>query len=131
MLLKTCNFYPIFTSFHSGWCVLYFKQIQTSLQFSETSILLHKRLYIPPSFRKCSPSDESLDVFWNIHFLPLFHYFQKWGLLILQVNADFLINQLTKYFHTGHLTPLFYFQKEIALSMVDAFKNIHFSLHFY
>ena len=31
--------------------------------------------------------------------------------LIFQVNADFLINQVTKYFYTRHFTSLVYFKK--------------------
>ena len=46
--------------------------------------------------------------------------------VIFQVNADFLINQLTKYFYTRHLTLLLYFTKELALSIAESFKNIHF-----
>ena len=34
--------------------------------------------------------------------------------VIFKVNEDFLINQLTKYFYTRHLTPLLY-SKKIAL----------------
>ena len=46
--------------------------------------------------------------------------------VIFQVNADFLINQLTKHFYTRHLTLLLYFTKELALSIAESFKNIHF-----
>ena len=45
-------------------------------------------------------------VFQNIHFLPLFHYFQKWvRFVIFQVNADCLINQLKKIFTQAAYTP--------------------------
>ena len=50
---------------------------------------------------------------------------------MFQVNADFLINQLTKYFYTRHLTLPPYFTKKFALSIAESFKNIHFLPHFY
>ena len=50
---------------------------------------------------------------------------------MFQANADFLINQLTKYFYTRNLTPFLYFKKKIVLFIADAFKNIHLSLYFY
>ena len=72
------------------------------------------------------------NVFRNIHFLPHFHYFQKWvRYVIFQVNADFLINQLTKHFYTRHLTPLLHLKKKIALSSEECFRNIYFSPHFH
>ena len=56
-----------------------------------------------------SPSET---FFRNILFLQHFHYFEKWvGFVIFQINADFLINHLTKYFCTRQLTPLLYFKK--------------------
>ena len=71
-------------------------------------IISHKRLNIPPLFRKkmeWSPSQ--IFFFWNNNFFPYFHYFKKWvRFVIFQVNIDFLINQLTKHFNTRHLTPL-------------------------
>ena len=53
--------------------------------------------------------------------------------VIFQVNADFLINQLTKYFYARHLTRLLYFKKKKKKGLFnkDVFKNIHFSLYFY
>ena len=49
-ILETSTFYYIFSIFDSGWGVLYFKKIPTFFWFTETSLLLHKRLYIPLSF---------------------------------------------------------------------------------
>ena len=41
------------------------------------------------------------NVFRNIHFLPHFHYFEQWmRFVILQINADFLVNQLKIFFYT-------------------------------
>ena len=41
-----------------------------------------------------------------MHFLPHFYYFLKRVRFVkFQVNADFLINQLKKYFHTRPYTP--------------------------
>ena len=71
-------------------------------------------------------------VFRNIHFLPLFPYFWKWmRFVIFQVNVDFLINLLTKYFYTRHLTIRLYFKWTFALSIAESFRNIHFLPHFY
>ena len=46
-------------------------------------------------------------VFRNIHFLQHFDYFWQWlRFLIFQINANFLINQLTKHFlHKTHYNP--------------------------
>ena len=46
------------------------------------------------------------------------------------MNADFLINQLTKYFYTTHLTPLLHLKNKFAPSMAEFFRNIHFLPHF-
>ena len=71
-------------------------------------------------------------VFRNIHFLPLFRYSQKWKRFApFQINGDFLIIQETKYFYTRHLPFSFYFEKKIALSISESFRNIHFLLHFH
>ena len=49
--------------------------------------------------------------------------------VILQINADFLINQLTKYFYIRHLTPLLNFKKKLTFSVTESFRNIHFLPH--
>ena len=73
-ILETSIFYHIFTSFHRGWGVRYFKQISTSSRFSKISILLHKRLYISCSFRK-KLAVFIANVFRDIHVLPFFYHF--------------------------------------------------------
>ena len=70
-ILETSIFYHIFTSFHRGWGMRYFKQISTSSKFSKISILLHKRLYISCSFRK-KLAVSIANVFRDIHVLPFF-----------------------------------------------------------
>ena len=58
------------------------------------------------------------NVFPNIHFLPIFHYFWKWvRFLIFQINADFLINHLQNYFYTKHLRLLLHFRKKFVFSI--------------
>ena len=91
---------------------------------------LHKSLYTPLSLgRKLALS--IVKVFRNIHFLPHFHYLKKWVRLVTsQINTDYLINQLTKYFYTRHLTPVLYFKKRFALFVAESFRNIYFLLHF-
>ena len=51
--------------------------------------------------------------------------------MIFQINTDFLINQLAKYFCTRNITPLLYFEKEFALFIADVFRNIHFLPYFW
>ena len=47
------------------------------------------------------------NVFRDIYFLPLFHYFQKSvRFVIFQINADFLTNHLQNYCYTKHLRLL-------------------------
>ena len=46
--------------------------------------------------------------------------------LIFQINANFLINQIQKYFRTKHLTPFLHFRKEVTLFIVEVFRNISF-----
>ena len=70
------------------------------------------------------------NIFRNIHFLPHFHCFSL-GFAISQINTDFLINQLSKYFYTSHLTLLLHSNKKFALSMAKVFWKIDFLPYFY
>ena len=51
--------------------------------------------------------------------------------MIFQINTDFLINQLQKYFYTKHLTLLFHSNKKVVLSIAEGFRTIDFLPHFY
>ena len=50
--------------------------------------------------------------------------------LIFQINTDFLIDQLEKYFYTRHLTLLLHSKKTFLLSIPDVFWKINFLPHF-
>ena len=50
---------------------------------------------------------------------------------MFQINADFLINQLTTYFYTRHLTPLIHLKKTVVLSITESVGNIHLLTHLY
>ena len=51
--------------------------------------------------------------------------------LIFQINTDFLIDQLEKYFYTRHLTLLLHSNKTFLLSIPEVFRKINFLPHFY
>ena len=53
--------------------------------------------------------------------------------VIILVNADFLINQLTKYFYTWHLMLLLCYKKNICNldHRTESYRNIHFLTRFY
>ena len=58
-------------------------------------------------------------VFRSIHFLRHFHCFYKWAMFVIfQVNAYFLINQLTKHFYTRHFSPHLNLKKKSALHRI-------------
>ena len=73
-------------------------------------MLLNKGIYIPPSFQK------NVGGLHRKRFSkdPLFTTFSLSLTLnevyIFQINTDFPINQLKKYFHTKRLTPLLHFK---------------------
>ena len=50
---------------------------------------------------------------------------------MFQINTDFLINQLTTYFYTRHLTPLIHLKKTVVLSITESVENIHLLTHLY
>ena len=111
---KRCSKHPLFTTFSlfSKMNEVYNTSSKCWLpNKSASKIFLHNTPYTPPSFKK-KLALSITNVFQNIHFLSHFHYFQKWlGFVILQVNANFLINQLAKYFYTRNLTFLLHFKK--------------------
>ena len=45
---------------------------------------------------------------------------------MFQINTDFLLNQLQKYFYTGHLTLLLPSNKKYVLYITQVFRKIHF-----
>ena len=64
-------------------------------------------------------------------FYYFFTIFKRVIFVTFQVNPDFLINQLTKYFYTRQLTPFLYFKEKFVLSIPESFRNIQFLPHFY
>ena len=72
--------------------------------------------------------------FQNIHFLPHFHYFYQWvRLVIFQINTDFLINQLQKYFYAIILQNTLhcsFIPTKRLCSRSQGFRQIDFLLHF-
>ena len=50
---------------------------------------------------------------------------------IFQINTDFIINQLEKYFYTRHFTLLLHSNKKFALSIAEVFRKIDFLPHFH
>ena len=48
---------------------------------------------------------------------------------MFQINTDFLINQLHKYFYTKHLTLPLRANKKFVLFIAQVSKNIHFLPH--
>ena len=65
------------------------------------------------------PLQKFFETFTFYHFFTIFKGVR---FAIFQVNADSLINQLTKYFYTRHLTLLLYFTKKFALSIAEPLK---------
>ena len=112
-ILETSTFHHIFTSFHSGWGVQYYKWKPSDKP--SPSDLAKYQYFHARTLLSFLPFEEKLalfiaNVFWNIYFLPHIHCLWEWvRFVILQINADFLINQLSKYFYTRRLTTLPYF----------------------
>ena len=72
------------------------------------------------------------NIFWNIQFLPHFYYFLQWvRVVIFQINTNFLINKLKKYFYTKKLALLLHTIRKLTLSIAEYFRNTHFLQHFY
>ena len=58
-----------------------------------------------------------------------FRYFKQF--LIFQINTDFLINQLKKYFYKKHPTTLLHFKKNLRCPSQKILKTSIFAPHFY
>ena len=82
-------------------------------------VFLHKRRYTSPLFQKTLV-------------LPLTNFFSKYPLfttfslfltyvkcVMLQINTEFLTNQLQKYFYTRDLTTLFHLTKKCSITEVS------------
>ena len=94
-------------------------------------IFLHKRLYIPTSFLKiiCALHRQC---FLKHPFFSTFSVFITVSEVCTISNKYWLPNKsATKYFFTEHITPVFHFQKKVALSIAKDFINIHFLRHTY
>ena len=75
------------------------------------------------------------NIFQNIHFLPHFHYFYQWvRFVIFQINTDFLINQLQKYFYaiiSQNTLHCSFIPTKRSCSRSQGFRKIDFLPHFY
>ena len=122
--------HPLFTTF-----LLVFTMDELcyiSHKYQSPSIFLHKKIYIPPPFRKKIGALHRNQISKHTLFTTFSSFLKVSEFVIIQLNADCLINQPIKYFCTRHLTIVPYFKKNIALSIADAFRIIHILLlHFY
>ena len=108
-------------------------QINTNLLITERNINIfaQETLYLSFILKKILALSIA-NIIQNIHFSPHFHYFYQWvRFLIFQINTDFLINQLQKYFYTKHLTLLLHSNKKVVLLIAEGFRKIDFLPHFY
>ena len=126
ILLETFTFYLIFTSFTVD------EVSNISNKYQPPNNLAKCQYFYTRDFASLLHFEKKLalsipNIFRNIHFLPhpLFQSF-----VTFQLNTDHLINQLTKYFYTRHLTPLLHLKK-IALSIADAFRKTHIFHHIF
>ena len=107
-------------------CTIFQRNTDLLVIYQNINNLTQENLY--PSFisEKTWRSSSQM-VFESIIFFHVFTIFKKWvRIVIFQINTDFLINQLTKYFYTRHLTLL-----KVVLSIAEGFRKADFLPHIY
>ena len=90
------------------------------------SIFLHKRVYIPPSFQIKT---------YALH-RRIFYKYQLFTAILVFLTVDevcYILNKYQplynlvqlQYFYTRDFTSLLHFKKQLAVSIANAFRNIH------
>ena len=120
------------TTTFSQWmrCAIFQTKTDLLVIYQNVNIFTQETLY--PSFISKKISTLHRKGFSKHPLFTTFSLFEEWvKFVIFQINADFLMNQSTKYFYTKHLTLLLHAIKKFALSITKSFKNIHFLTDFY
>ena len=129
-VFKNTHFLPHVNQF-SQWMRCAIFQIKTNLLviYQDINIFTKETLY-PSIIWKKNWRSRLLAFFETSTFYHIFTVrFVTVRFVIFQINTNFLINQLQKYFHGRYLTLLLHYNKKIVFSIAQVFRNIHFLSH--